>query len=84
MSKKTDKTIERAREIFKAGAVIITAADIKDGVMEKVQLYFWETDTSGKGGIMREFGYEDSAIHGWKRTSNILETQKYIVIYRKR
>ena len=40
MNKKINKTVERAREIFKAGAVIITAADIKDGVMERVQLYF--------------------------------------------
>ena len=34
------KLIERAREILKSEAVIISAADIREGVMEQIQLYF--------------------------------------------
>ena len=32
--------IEKARELLRADAAIVTACDIKDGVIEQVQLYF--------------------------------------------
>lgn len=36
----SDKMIEKLSAVLKAGSPIITAADVKHGVMEQVQLYF--------------------------------------------
>ena len=36
----SDKNIEKIAAALKSGAPVITAADIKNGVMEQVQLYF--------------------------------------------
>ena len=60
MNKKISKTVERAREIFKAGAVIITAADIKDGVMERVQLYF-----ESEGQAVMDLVSKDDLVQNW-------------------
>lgn len=35
-----NKTVEKIAAILKAGSPVITAADVKNGVMEQVQLYF--------------------------------------------
>ena len=37
--------VERARKLLAAdGAAVITACDLKDGVIERIQLYFWSED----------------------------------------
>ena len=36
----SDKNMEKIAAVLKSGAPVITAADIKNGVMEQVQLYF--------------------------------------------
>ena len=36
----SDKMIEKLSAVLKAGSPVITAADVKHGVMEQVQLYF--------------------------------------------
>lgn len=35
-----DKNIEKIAAVLKAGSPVITAADVKHGVMEQIQLYF--------------------------------------------
>ena len=67
------KLIERAREILKSEAVIISAADIKEGIMEQIQLYF-ESDGRKRcccnqnnvhfvpeRRLLRRFGYSGNA-----------------------
>ena len=36
----SSKAVEKIAAILKAGSPVITAADVKNGVMEQVQLYF--------------------------------------------
>lgn len=60
MNKKIEKSVERAREIFKQGAVIITAAEIKNGVMERVQLYF-----GSEGEAVMDLVNKDDLVQNW-------------------
>ena len=54
------KLIERAREILKSEAVIISAADIREGVMEQIQLYF-ESD----GQSVMDVVSKDDLVQNW-------------------
>ena len=54
------KLIERAREILKSEAVIISAADIKEGIMEQIQLYF-ESD----GQAVMDVVSKDDLVQNW-------------------
>ncbi len=54
------KLIERAREILKSEAVIISAADIREGVMEQIQLYF-ESD----GQAVMDVVSKDDLVQNW-------------------
>ena len=60
MNKKIEKSVERAKEIFQKGAVVITAADIKNGVMERVQLYF-----GSDGASVMDFVNKDDLVQNW-------------------
>ena len=55
-----EKIIERAKEILKSEAVIICAADIKEGVMEQIQLYF-ESD----GEAVMDVVNKDDLVQNW-------------------
>ena len=37
---KSTKLLDRISEVLKTGAPVVTAADIKHGVVQRVQLYF--------------------------------------------
>ena len=39
---KAETIAKNAAELMKNGAAIITAADIKNGVVQKMQVYFWD------------------------------------------
>ena len=54
------KLIERAREILKSEGVIISAADIREGVMEQIQLYF-ESD----GQAVMDVVSKDDLVQNW-------------------
>ena len=56
----SSKTAERAKEILKSEAVIITAADIKEGVMEQVQLYF-----ESEGQAVMDVVNKDDLVQNW-------------------
>ena len=60
MNKKVEKAVERAREIFRAGAVVVTAAEIREGVLRQVQLYF----ESGGEAVM-DFVSKDDLVQNW-------------------
>ena len=38
---KAETIAQKAAELMKSDAVLITAADIKNGVVQKIQVYFW-------------------------------------------
>ena len=40
----TKAIVARARELLTAEAVVITAADIENGVLDQLQVYFWSDD----------------------------------------
>ena len=54
------KIIERAIEILRSEAVIITAADIKDGVIRQVQLYF-----ESEGQSVMDTVNKDDLVQNW-------------------
>ena len=54
------KLIEKAKEILKSEAVIISAADIKEGVMESVQLYF-----ESEGQAVMDVVSKDDLVQNW-------------------
>lgn len=56
----SSKITERAKEILKSEAVIITAADLKDGVMEQVQLYF-----ESEGQAVMDVVSKDDLVQNW-------------------
>ena len=56
----SSKAAERAKEILKSEAVIITAADLKDGVMEQVQLYF-----ESEGQAVMDVVSKDDLVQNW-------------------
>ncbi|MBR7104065.1 MAG: hypothetical protein IKC65_03900 [Lentisphaeria bacterium] len=39
---KAETIAQKAAELMKDGSVVITAADIKNGVVQKIQVYFWD------------------------------------------
>ena len=51
---------ERAKEILKSEAVIISAVDIKNGVMEQVQLYF-----ESEGQAVMDVVNKDDLVQNW-------------------
>ena len=56
----SSKITERAREILKSEAVIISAADIRDGVMQQVQLYF-----ESEGQAVMDVVNKDDLVQNW-------------------
>lgn len=54
------KIIDRAAEILRSEAVIITAADIKDGVIQQVQLYF-----ESEGESVMDIVNKDDLVQNW-------------------
>ena len=56
----TKKLTEQAKEILKSEAVIISAADIKDGVMQQVQLYF-----ESEGQAVMDVVNKDDLVQNW-------------------
>lgn len=56
----SSKAVERAREILKSEAVIISAADIREGVMEQVQLYF-----ESEGQSVMDVVSKDDLVQNW-------------------
>ena len=38
---KAETIAQKAAELMKNDAVLVTAADIKNGVVQKIQVYFW-------------------------------------------
>ena len=39
---KAETIAQKAAELMKSEAALITAADIKNGVVQKMQVYFWD------------------------------------------
>ena len=56
----TKALLERAGEILKSEAVIISAADIKDGVLQQVQLYF-----ESEGQAVMDVVNKDDLVQNW-------------------
>ena len=52
--------VAKAREILTAEAVVITAADIKDGVIEALQVYFWSD-----GQAVMDVINKDDLVQNW-------------------
>ena len=55
--------IEKARELLRADAAIVTACDIKDGVIEQVQLYFLSD-----GEAVMDVVTKDDLVQNWPDT----------------
>lgn len=60
MSAKVDAAVRRALEIMKSDAVIITAAEIRHGVLEQAQLYFWSD-----GSPVMDVVSKDDLVQNW-------------------
>ncbi len=56
----TKAIIDKAREILTAEAVVITAADIADGVIERLQVYFWSD-----GEAVMDVICKDDLVQNW-------------------
>ena len=41
---KAQQLAGKAAELMKKDAVVVTAAEIKDGVVRKIQVYFWDNN----------------------------------------
>ncbi|MBR2374440.1 MAG: hypothetical protein IKA87_09460 [Lentisphaeria bacterium] len=54
------KITERAKEILRSAAVIVTAADIKDGIIQQVQLYF-----ESEGQAVMDVVNKDDLVQNW-------------------
>jgi len=52
--------VAQARKLLVAEAVVITACDIKDGVIERVQLYFWS-----EGQAVMDIVSKDDLVQNW-------------------
>ena len=57
---KAENIAQKAAELMQNDAVLITAADIKNGVVQKVQVYFWSgtdaaMDTISKDDLVQGF-----------------------------
>ena len=52
-----------AKKLMLADAVIITACDLKDGVLEQVQLYFWS-----EGQAVMDIVSKDDLVQNWPDT----------------
>ena len=39
---KAENIAQKAAELMKSDAVLVTAADVKNGVVQKIQVYFWD------------------------------------------
>lgn len=55
-----NKLTEQAKEILKSEAVIISAADIKEGIMQQVQLYF-----ESEGQAVMDVVNKDDLVQNW-------------------
>jgi len=52
--------VAEARKLLAAEAVIITACDLKDGVVERIQLYFWSD-----GEAVMDVITKDDLVQNW-------------------
>ena len=52
--------VAQARKLLAAEAVIITACDLKDGVLERIQLYFWS-----EGQAVMDVVSKDDLVQNW-------------------
>lgn len=43
---KAERIAGKAAELMKEGAAIITAAELKNGIAERIQVYFWSDDSA--------------------------------------
>ena len=53
----------KARELLAAEAVIVTACDVKDGVIERLQVYFWS-----EGQAVMDVISKDDLVQNWPDT----------------
>ena len=53
----------KARELLAAEAVIVTACDVKDGVIERLQVYFWS-----EGQAVMDVITKDDLVQNWPDT----------------
>ena len=52
--------VAQARKLLAAEAVIVTACDLKDGVLERIQLYFWSD-----GQAVMDVITKDDLVQNW-------------------
>ena len=52
--------VAEARKLLVAEAVIVTACDVKDGVIDRVQLYFWS-----EGQAVMDVVTKDDLVQNW-------------------
>ena len=52
--------VAQARKLLAAEAVIITACDLKDGLLERIQLYFWS-----EGQAVMDVITKDDLVQNW-------------------
>ena len=52
--------VAHARKLLAAEAVVITACDVKDGVLERAQLYFWS-----EGQAVMDVVSKDDLVQNW-------------------
>ena len=52
--------VAHARKLLAAEAVVVTACDVKDGVVERVQLYFWS-----EGQAVMDVVTKDDLVQNW-------------------
>jgi hypothetical protein len=55
--------VAKARELLAAEAVIVTACDLKDGVIERLQVYFWSENQAVMDVISK-----DDLVQNWPDT----------------
>ena len=55
-----EKTLEKISATLKAGSPVVTAADVKHGVMEQVQLYF-----ESEGQAVMDVVSKDDLVQNW-------------------
>ena len=56
----TKAIVAKARELLTAEAVVITAADIEDGVIDQLQVYFWSD-----GQAVMDVITKDDLVQNW-------------------
>ena len=59
----SEKIAAHAKKLMLADAVVITACDVKDGVLEQLQLYFWS-----EGQAVMDVVSKDDLVQNWPDT----------------